>query len=183
MGCLDGVIRTRVGYTGGTKADPTYYSLGDHSETVQLDFDPAVVTYEELLAVFFASHNATRSASSRQYMSAIFYHDAEQERLAQAAKAAEEARTGETVQTEILPAETFYLAEDYHQKYYLQGDPLIMPEFRAMYPDLADIVDSTAATRANAYLYGCGTVEEFQSVVGSLGLSEQAAGRLALGLE
>lgn len=172
------MIRTRVGYTGGTISDPVYHALGDHSEAVELDYDPAVITYQELLATFFAGHDATRPAVSRQYMSAVFYHDGEQQRLAVEAKTALERKLGETVHTEIVPASTFYLAEDYHQKYGLQGDPLVMDEYRRMYPDFWDIVDSTSATRANAYLYGYGTAERLRSELDSLGLSKEAEGRL-----
>lgn len=163
--------------------DPTYYNLGDHSETVQLDYDPAVIGYEELLEVFFASHDSTRASYSRQYMSAVFFHTDEQERLALAAKAAQEAATGKTVQTQILPAVAFYLAEDYHQKYGLQGDPVVLAEFRAMYPKLADLVDSTAATRANAYLYGYGDLEQLNRELDGLGLSEESDARLLEALE
>lgn len=168
-----------MGYTGGTTLNPTYHQLGDHSETVQVDFDPLVISYAELLETFFASHDASRSSSSRQYMSAIFFHDTEQERTAREAAALEAAALGAAVQTEILPASTFYPAEDYHQKYALQGDAAIMAEFRRMYPDFQDIVDSTAATRVNAYLYGCGTLEQLQRELDGLGLSEEAAARLA----
>jgi len=167
-----------VGYTGGTKDDPTYHALGDHSETVQLDYDPAVITYEELLTVFFKGHDATRRVGSRQYMSAVFHHDAEQERLAREAKAALERELGKTVYTETIPAATFYMAEDYHQKYGLQGNRSVMDEYRRMYPDFWDIVDSTSATRANAYLYGYGTVEQLRSELDRLGLSREAQGRL-----
>jgi peptide-methionine (S)-S-oxide reductase len=177
------VIRTRVGYTGGTTADPTYHDLGDHSETVQLDYDPNVITYEELLDVFFASHDSTQAGVRCQYRSAIFFHTAEQERLAQEVKAKEEAGLGATVQTEILPASTFYLAEDYHQKYALQADGAMMAEFRSMYPEFLDIVDSTAATRANAYLYGDGDIEQLQRELDSLGLSKESQDRLLLMLE
>lgn len=177
------MIRTRVGYTGGTKENPTYYNLGDHTETVQLDFDPSVISYEELLGVFFASHDASYGGSSQQYMSAIFYHDAEQQRAAEAAKAGEEERLRKTVQTKILPAETFYLAEDYHQKYALQADRGVMSDFRRIYTDFADIVDSTAATRANSYLYGYGELEQLQRELSSLGLSEESRKQLVSRLD
>ena len=145
---------------------------------MQFDFDPSAITYEELLEVFFASHDSSYSGSSRQYMSAIFYHDAEQQRAAEAAKAREEKRLGKTIQTKILPAETFYLAEDYHQKYALQADRTVMDDFRRMYSDLADIVHSTAATRANSYLYGYGELEQLKRELDSLGLSEEGEKRL-----
>ena len=167
-----------MGYTGGTTPDPTYESLGDHTETVQLDYDPDVIGYEELLAVFFSSHDATCGVSRPQYMSAIFYHDAEQEDLARQAKAQEEARLGLVLQTKLLPATTFYLAEDYHQKYGLRGDGLLMREFQAMYPEFADLVASTAAARVNGYLSGQGTREQLLNEIGDLGLSPEAEDRL-----
>ena len=167
-----------MGYTGGTTDAPTYEDLGDHTETVQIDYDPSVISYEELLLVFFAGHDAACGLTKRQYMSAIFFHDEVQERLARQAKAQEESRLGQVVQTQILPATTFYPAEDYHQKYALQGDPLLMREFWAIYPDFADIVASTAAARVNAYLSGCGTRERLQAQLDDLGLSEEAAEHL-----
>jgi methionine-S-sulfoxide reductase len=172
------VIRTRVGYTGGSTERPTYHNLGDHTETVQLDFDPDVISYEELLEFFFASHDSSYGGSSCQYKSAIFFHDPEQERTAQEAKTKEEERLGKTVQTEILPASTFYLAEDYHQKYALQNDRVVMEEFHRMYPDFMDIVNSTAAARANAYLQGYGALEQLRRELDSIGLSEEGKRRL-----
>lgn len=150
---------------------------------MQLDFDPSVITYEELLEVFFASHDACRRGASRQYMSAIFYHDLNQKRAAEEAKRREEQRLGKTVQTQLLPASIFYLAEDYHQKYALQADRTVMADFTRMYPEFADIVDSTAATRANAYLYGYGELEQLQRELDSLGLSEESEKRLVSRLE
>ena len=72
----------------------------------------------------------------------------------------------------------FYMAEDYHQKYALRLNGSFFQEFTAMYPDLQDLVDSTAATRVNAYLYGCGTGEQLQTEIDSFGLSEEAKGHL-----
>jgi methionine-S-sulfoxide reductase len=178
LGVLDGVIRTRVGYTGGSKADPTYYFLGDHTEAVQIDFDPTVISYADLLTVFFEGHDCSILVGSRQYMSAIFFHDAEQEEQARQAKALEEERLGVTVQTQVLPVGTFYLAEDYHQKYYLQGDNALMWEFWAFYPGWWDIVDSTVATRVNGYLGGYGTKEQLLREIDSYGLSEEGKDRL-----
>jgi peptide-methionine (S)-S-oxide reductase len=172
------VIRTRVGYQGGTKLNPTYYDLGDHSETVQLDYDPTVISYEELVRVFFASHDPNLSGTRCQYRSAIFVYDAEQQRVAEQVKAAEEARLGHALQTSIEPAKTFYLAEDYHQKYGLQLDSVVFAEFQAIYPDVKDLVNSTAATRVNAYLYGMGTRAQLERELPSLGLSEESQRRL-----
>lgn len=94
--------------------------MGDHTETVQIDFDPETISYEELLEVFWASHRPTVPPASRQYASIIFTHGEEQRRLAEASKARLEAAVGR-LYTDIVPLERFYLAEDYHQKYYLRN--------------------------------------------------------------
>lgn len=91
--------------------------MGDHSETVQVDYDPSVISYDELLAEFWASHRPTRRAASRQYASAIFYATGAERHAAEASKQALEASVG-TLYTDIVPLERFYLAEDYHQHYY-----------------------------------------------------------------
>merc|ERR1712026_93144 len=80
FGSTKGIIRTRVGYAGGSKVNPSYYSLGDHTETVDLDYDPNVTDYAELLNIFWNNHDPC-TKQKRQYMSAIFYHDEEQKRL------------------------------------------------------------------------------------------------------
>ncbi len=178
MGALPGVIRTRVGYAGGTSTDPTYHNLDGHSETVQVDFDPAKITYEELAEAFFASHDSTVPGLPLQYRSVIFVHDSEQERVARAIMERVDADAKRPVQTVILPFEHFYLAEDYHQKYALQGDRKLWAEFQAMYPDMRDLIDSTAAARVNAYLYGEGSPEQLQADLGLLGLSPEGIARL-----
>jgi peptide-methionine (S)-S-oxide reductase len=167
-----------VGYTGGTTPDPTYRRIGDHAETVQVDFDPETVGYGELLELFWRSHNAARPAWSRQYMSAVFYAGREQERLAWEVKKQLEDVQRREFRTEVLPASRFYPAEDYHQKYILQGDDLLNREFRRMYPRFADFVDSAAAAKVNGYLYGCGSFEQVRTELSSLGLSAKGGERL-----
>ncbi len=172
------MVRTRVGYAGGTSCSPTYREIGDHSETVQIDFDPAQITYEELLEVFWASHNAAAEPWSRQYMSIIFYQSAGQKDLALASLQREEARSQGKVHTEIVEYDGFYLAEDYHQKYYLQMHPDLLDEFTAMYPEMGDLIRSTAAARVNGYLGGNGTRGSLQGQLDSLGLSQAGMERL-----
>ena len=168
------MVRTRVGYSGGNKENPTYYSLGDHSETIQIDFDPSKVTYEVLLKVYAESHDPFSRSWSRQYASIIFYHNEEQKRAAQTLAKGLEEGVGHKVQTEILPFRRFYLAEDYHQKYNLRGRAEIVREYYAMYPDLKDFVASTAVTRANGYAGGYGTPESLSRDLPDLGLSPKA---------
>jgi methionine-S-sulfoxide reductase len=167
-----------VGYAGGASKNPTYYDLGGHSESVQVDFDPSRVTYEALVEAFFSFHDATLPPYSRQYMSAIFADDAEQERIAGEVMQRVQQRSKGTIKTLILPLEGFYPAEDYHQKYALQGDDLLLAEFQKIYPALADLVNSTAVMRVNAYLYGEGAADQLQAEIGSLGLSAAAQAHL-----
>jgi peptide-methionine (S)-S-oxide reductase len=156
-------VRTRVGYAGGTKKNPTYHSLGDHTETIQIDFDPEKIPYERLLDIFWASHDPTSKSWSRQYKAVIFYHDEEQKNMAAATRDRLAAKLGTKIHTEILPYEGFYLAEPYHQKYRLRSARDMMAEFSAMYPLEDDFVNSTAAARVNGYLGGYGSPETVKS--------------------
>lgn len=168
------MVRTRVGYAGGTKKGPTYRSLGDHTESIQLDFDPSVISFERLLQVFWDGISSDSPPHSRQYMSILFTHDEEQKRLAEASKKREEEGVKGRVYTEILPAGKFYRAEDYHQKYRLRARPELMGELKAKFASEEEFVDSTAATRINGYLGGHGTVEDLQKDLSGFGLSEAA---------
>lgn len=172
------VVRTRVGYAGGTKKNPTYHSLGDHTETLQMDYDPLRISYSQLLDVFWESHDATSRPWSRQYTSLIFYHTPEQHAEAQASKERVEATLKRKTFTEIVPAAEFYLAEGYHQKYWLRQVPELMKEFRVMYRSETEFVNSTAAARVNGYVAGYGTLETLQQELGSFGLSAAANSKL-----
>lgn len=181
------MIRTRVGYAGGSKENPTYYSLGDHSETIQIDYDPTQISYRQLLDVFWSSHNPIYEPWSRQYKSTIFFHSEEQKRLAIETKDSEEARLGRRIFTEIIPFSEFYLAEDYHQKYYLRRESALMEEFSAIYPATEDFIASTAAARINGYVGGYGILATLEEEPSIFGLSEAGIKRLleiaARGLE
>ena len=93
-----------MGYSGGTRKNPTYHSLGDHIETFQIDYDPARITYGQLLDIFWHSHQPDRKSWSRQYMAAVFYHTDEQKKLALQTRDQEANRLGTKIYTEILPA-------------------------------------------------------------------------------
>jgi peptide-methionine (S)-S-oxide reductase len=177
FGSIPGVVRTRVGYAGRKKKDPTYHDLGDHSETIEIDFDPEKITYAKMLDYFWGMHNPCRAAWSTQYKSAIFYHGEEQKKLALESRDRLAEKSGK-VQTEIVPADHFYLAEDYHQKYGLRNSDEVMAEFHAMYPNDADFVNSTAAARVNSYLSGYGALSVLKSEIDTLGLSESAKQKL-----
>jgi peptide-methionine (S)-S-oxide reductase len=160
-----------VGYSGGTTEDPTYRNIGDHSETVRIEYAPTQISYQQLLDFFWDSHNPTYPSLSQQYASLVFYHNEEQQRLAQETRQREQTASGREIFTEIVPASEFYLAEDYHQKYYLRQVPELITDMSAIYPETIDLVASTAAARINGYLGGHGTPEALQEQIDSFGLS------------
>ena len=172
------MIRTVVGYSGGKKKNPTYHSLGDHSESIRVDYDPSEISYEKLLEIFWSSHHPTQRPWSTQYKAAVFYHNEEQKKLAMETRDREAARRNSEITTEILPAADFYRAEAYHQKHRLRQDRELMKEFNAIYPSDDDFVNSTAAARVNGYLDGYGTPETLRKELDSLGLSPEADKKL-----
>ena len=125
---VPGVIDALAGYAGGTLANPSYQDVctgrTGHAEVVEVTYDPGRVSYEDLVDVFFTHHDPTtlnRQGPDRgtQYRSAIFYHDEEQHRAAEAAKQRwdRSGRWRSPIVTEITPASTFYRAEEHHQRY------------------------------------------------------------------
>jgi len=137
---LEGVISTTSGYTGGAKRNPTYREVSSggtgHTEAVQVVYDPAKVSYEKLLQVFWVNVDPTDAGGQfcdrgSQYRTGIFVHDATQRKLAEASKAALEKSKPfkEPVVTEIVPAGEFWAAEDYHQDYY-KKNPLRYKYYR-----------------------------------------------------
>ena len=129
---LDGVISTTSGYTGGERQHPTYGDVSSgrtaHAEAVEVVYDPAKITYAQLLGVFWRNTDPlTRNRQfcdrGAQYRTAIFFHDAEQERLARESKRRidESGRFAAPLVTEIVEAGVFWAAEDYHQDYYLKN--------------------------------------------------------------
>jgi methionine-S-sulfoxide reductase len=162
-----------VGYAGGEQSAPTYHRIGDHTEAVQLDYDPQIISYEELLKIFWDGHKPSSRSFSRQYMKAIFYQDQEQRDAALASKAALERKTGDPVRTVIAPMRSFTMAEDYHQKYLLKSHRNLEKEMARIYPRHLDFVNSTAVTRLNGYAGGYGTKEQLLGEVDKLGLSPE----------
>lgn len=123
---MEGVVSTRVGYTGGDKENPTYKEVCNgttgHAEAVEILFDPQIISYEKLLDVFWNLHDPTTPNRQgpdvgSQYRSAIFFHTPEQEKAALASKATLSQKSEKPIVTEVVSAPTFYEAEDYHQHY------------------------------------------------------------------
>ena len=127
---IEGVTGTAVGYTGGHTADPTYEEVcrhkTGHAEAVLVEFDPAIVSYEELLSHFWKMHNPTTRNRQGwdigdQYRSAIFVHDEMQKASAERSLMEEQSHRRRKIVTEIVPAAEFYRAEEYHQRYHEKG--------------------------------------------------------------
>jgi peptide-methionine (S)-S-oxide reductase len=168
------VVRTRVGYAGGQKRNPTYHDLGDHTESLQIDYDPQQISYEHLLDIFWKTHNPCASSYSRQYMSAVFYHNEQQREIAERTRDREAAAHSKRIATQLLPLTAFYRAEDYHQKYTLRRKADLLREFEAMYPDPQAFTDSTAAARVNGALGGNARLAELEKEIDRYGLSSEA---------
>jgi len=123
-----GVVSTVVGYTGGEVENATYRNHNGHAEAVEITFDPKKTSYENLLLFFFKMHDPTTldrqgNDIGSSYRSAIFYHDEEQHRVAEAVKARVE-KSGawkKPIVTEIVPASAFWIAEEYHQDYLVKN--------------------------------------------------------------
>ncbi|GAA0551579.1 peptide-methionine (S)-S-oxide reductase MsrA [Chitinophaga japonensis] len=129
---LDGVVKVASGYSGGTVAHPTYEEVctgsTGHAEVIQVTYDPAKISYEELLEAFWQSHDPTQlnrqgNDVGTQYRSVIFYHSEDQRQKAEhyKQKLQDSGVFDRPVVTEISPLENFYVAEDYHQDYYSQN--------------------------------------------------------------
>jgi len=128
---LPGVIDSQVGYSGGTKPNPTYEHVcggnTGHAETVQVTYNPSVISYEQLLQVFWDNHDPTTKDRQgpdigNQYRSVIFYHSLKQQQEAQQSKdeLEQSGKYADPIVTQIIAALPFYPAEDYHQHYYRQ---------------------------------------------------------------
>jgi len=124
---VDGVVDATSGYTGGHTKDPSYGDVCSgatgHAEVVEVEYDPRKVSYEDLLEVFWRSHDPTQLNRQgwdvgTQYRSAIFFHTPEQEAAAKASKEKAQERSRKPIVTEITPASEFYRAEEYHQRYF-----------------------------------------------------------------
>jgi peptide-methionine (S)-S-oxide reductase len=124
---IPGVTGTRVGYTGGHTESPSYYDVCSdttgHAEAVEVTYDPEQVSYDQLLDLFWHSHDPTQGHRQgpdvgSQYRSGVFFHSPEQEEQALASRARVQAQLPVRVTTEVVPAGEFYEAEDYHQQYF-----------------------------------------------------------------
>ena len=153
FGAIDGVVRTRVGYAGGTRSDPSYELLGDHTEVVQVDYDPQRLSFTDLLAQAFELHSPHKQAGKRQYQNIIFTaSDDQRTQLRHYLEANGHDR--ERIETRIERLSTFHLAESYHQKFNLSGSRWATEPFEQAGYREADVRESPAASKLNGHLGG-----------------------------
>ncbi len=157
--------------------DPTYRDLGNHSEAIAIDFDPELITYEDLLDIYWDSHRPTRKAWSNQYASSIFFHSPEQERAANESRDRQAEIWDSKIHTKIRPASRFYRAEDYHQKYRLRNHRGLAGEFARIFASDREFVDATATARVNGFLSGYGRADQIEAELKRLGVTDEARQR------
>nr|XP_043618444.1 peptide methionine sulfoxide reductase A5 [Erigeron canadensis] len=155
FGCLDGVVRTSVGYAGGSKLNPEYRSLGDHAESVYIEYDPRVINFRQLLEVFWSSHDSRQVFGQgpdvgNQYRSIIFFNGTEESRLAAVSKEREQMKSRSSiVTTQIQQLGTFYPAEPEHQKFELKRNPFLLQLIGNLVEEELD--KSSLAAKLNGY--------------------------------
>lgn len=153
LGAMDGVVRTRVGYAGGTTPEPTYADIGDHTEALQIEYDPERLSFADLLDVAFRSHDPRHQVGKTQYQNIVFAATAEQrDALSSYLDDSEYDREG--IETRIEPLEGFTLAEPYHQKHALKGRPHLYDVFEAAEYTEAAVRESPAAAKLAGYAKG-----------------------------
>jgi peptide-methionine (S)-S-oxide reductase len=176
FGHLPGVIRTRVGFAGGLAENPTYRSMGDHTETVEVDFNPEMSSFEEILHIFWNNHTSTNRVryKERQYMSILFYHDEKQKESIFNVKTELEEKRNEQIETEIVPYADFTLAENRHQKYYLKRFSKAAALLNNYYPSADAFTDSTSIARLNGFVREFGTLNSIKEEINEWQISGES---------
>ncbi|KAL1328374.1 hypothetical protein HN51_038242 [Arachis hypogaea] len=156
FGCLPGVVRTTAGYAGGSKPNPEYRSLADHAESVQVEYDPRLIGFRELLDVFWSNHDPRQVYGQgpdvgNQYRSIVFCNGTEESRMAALSKEQEQTRSRSSiVTTQILQLGPFYPAEPEHQKFELKQNPFLLQLIGNLPQE--ELEKSTLATKLNGYV-------------------------------
>lgn len=153
FGAMDGVVRTRVGYAGGTKLNPTYRELGDQTEVFQVDYDPADTSYADLLAVVFDNHDPNHQTRKTQYQNIVFADSPEQRETLETYLEAN-GLNADSIETRVERLTRFYPAESYHQKYNLKAKQSLLDPFEEAGYDDEGLRGSPAAAKLNGYAGG-----------------------------
>ncbi len=180
FGQIRGIIRTRVGYAGGTLDHPTYRQLGDHTETVEMDYDTRILSLENLLDVFWNNHNPfnINEYKGRQYQSLVLYRGQNQLNVIQKVMKIREEQGKEKPDTEIAPYNRFYPAEDRHQKYYLKRYPNAIEELSNLFPSPQELTNATLAARLNGLAKGYTNLHSILDEIRTWPISEEEKGNM-----
>jgi peptide-methionine (S)-S-oxide reductase len=145
--------------------------MGDHTESIEIDFHPELISYEELLDVFWQNHNPLRESfyKGRQYMSLLLHRNEDQEAWALKMKRKWEQTLNGEIQTEMAPFSKFYAAEEYHQKYYLKRYTKAVEEVKSIFLSHSDFVNSTIAARLNGFVAGHGSLGSLKEEINEWG--------------
>ena len=172
LGLVKGIYKTCVGYAGGNTENPTYHNIGDHTESFKVSYNEEEIIFEDLMRWYFLSPNTCARSYKTQYDSIVFYNNKEEKEIAEKImkEYGDEYKVKYNVRLE--PYKNFYLAEDYHQKYYLQLSKEINKDIRAIYPSTREFINSTAAMKLNSYLKAKGALEGLKQEIDLLGLTE-----------
>ena len=173
------MLRTRVGYAGGKDDKPTYRAIGDHTEAIQIEFDPKKISFADLLEIFWDSHDECGGTWSTQYKAVLWTHGEAQARIARKSAEALAKKRGRKLTTAVKPAPTFWIGEDYHQKYRLRRHEKLIAALLGPKPTGEKIRESTVTARANGWVAGYGTPEQIAAESKALGLDEKARAELA----
>lgn len=180
FGQMPGVVRTRVGYAGGTKPQPTYREMGDHSETLQVDYDPARISFRQIIAAFWDNHKPgnINGYKGRQYQSLLFYADEEQEEDIKLVLREMQESGRALPDTEIVPFTQFHLAEERHQKYYLKRYPHAIETLMPLFASHEEFNDSTIAARLNGLAKGYTSMERIKGDIATWKMKPEERDRL-----
>ncbi|MCR2804089.1 peptide-methionine (S)-S-oxide reductase MsrA [Paenibacillus soyae] len=175
FGHMPGVVRTRVGYSGGHTPNPTYRDMGDHTETVLVEFAPALLPFRQIVNVFWDRHNPynINDYKGRQYQSLLLYEDETQRADIETVLEERRKKGLERPDTEIRTFSTFYPAEERHQKYYLKRFPHAFETVMSIFGEHDAFNDSTLAARLNGLAKGYTSLERIKAEIGTWNMGEK----------
>lgn len=138
--------------------------MGDHTECIQIDFDPSLISYEEIIQFFWGNHNPLlgQDYDGRQYMSLLLYHNQAQKELAEKTMKEWQTKLAGEIQTEVTPLTSFYLAEDYHQKYFLKRYKNAVEKLKTVFTTKEAFTNATIVARLNGIVHGYGSIAKLK---------------------
>ncbi len=169
-----------MGYSGGKSPNPSYKVVDFHSEVVEIDYDPQIISYGELIDIFFEAHNETLRPYDQRVKSLIFYRNQDEHEIAKAKLNQIRLTTpeDESVFTELKAFEIFYLAEEEHQNRSLKLEVSLYDELTQIFETDERILLSVLASKLNGYIYGYGTEENAERLLEMSGLSQTSKDRV-----